>query len=80
MGVVSVLLVVASGCSGSRCESVCESANACDLTKRPADVDCPEYCADVTLMQDRMKKGSMSPCSAEFDAHLKCWEQTESSI
>ena len=36
-----------TACSSSKCESVCEEANACELTERPTNVDCPRFCEDA---------------------------------
>ena len=57
----------------SRCHTVCEGANACDLTERPADVECTEYCPDVEDMQGRMEAAGFGNCQAEYEAHLDCW-------
>jgi hypothetical protein len=76
MGLLSVL-GFATGCS-SQCESVCSEANTCTVAERPTDVDCPHYCEDAENFDSRLTAAGHESCSAQFQAHLDCWEQNSS--
>jgi hypothetical protein len=77
-GVLAVL-GFASGCS-SQCESVCGSANACEVNERGVDVDCPEFCSDVESFDSRVRAAGQESCDALFQAHLDCWDQNTAKI
>jgi len=80
MGLAAVMSFM-TGCSSSKCESVCAEANACGLTERRTNVDCPEFCQDVEDFNARAaaREGGQS-CQAQFDAHLECWETNSAQI
>jgi hypothetical protein len=73
------VLCLAGGCSSSKCESVCEDANECEVSERPADVECTPYCEDVESFQARAVEAGQD-CNALFEAHLDCWEKNASQI
>jgi hypothetical protein len=68
-----------TGCS-SKCESICGEANSCTVAQRAADVDCPEFCADVDDFNARAKAAGSESCDAQFQAHLDCWDKNSSKI
>jgi hypothetical protein len=70
---------LAAGCS-SHCESVCGNANACEVSERSVDVDCPEFCSDVESFDSRARAAGQESCDASFQAHLDCWETHTSRI
>jgi hypothetical protein len=79
----SLLLALVIGCTGggsSECHQICEQANVCDVSERPADVDCPEYCADIVAMQDRAAAVGAQTCAAEYNTHLSCWGSNTANI
>ena len=80
MGLAAVMSLM-TGCSSTKCESVCAEANACELSERPTNVDCPEYCQDVEDFNARAaaRQGGQS-CQAQFDAHIQCWETNTAQI
>jgi len=77
-GLLAVMGLV-TGCS-SKCEAVCGEANACTVSQRAADVDCPEYCADVEKFNERAVEAGQESCDAAFQKHLACWESNSKSI
>ena len=77
-GLLSVMGLL-TGCS-SKCESVCSEANTCNVSERPVDVDCPEFCADVDDFNARAKAAGLDSCDAQFQAHLDCWEKNTAKI
>ncbi|WP_224369727.1 hypothetical protein [Hyalangium versicolor] len=77
-GLLAVMGLV-TGCS-SKCEAVCGNANACDISERAVDVDCPEFCADVEDFNVRAKAADHESCDAQFQAHLDCWDKNSSNI
>lgn len=79
MGLAAVMSLM-TGCSSSKCESVCAEANTCDLKVRPLKTDCPEYCADVEAFNDRAVKAGGQSCQAQFDAHMQCWETNSAQM
>jgi hypothetical protein len=80
MGLAAVMSLM-TGCSSSKCETVCAEANACGLKERPTDVDCPEYCKDVDAFNERAaKREGGKSCDTEFQAHLDCWQQNTAQI
>ncbi|MCI0573000.1 MAG: hypothetical protein L0Y66_19820 [Myxococcaceae bacterium] len=64
-------LLVLSGCStNAQCEAVCKNANACGpSTTHPNQIDCPEFCNDVSQMHARG-----AACEEQFDAYTSCWD------
>jgi hypothetical protein len=78
-GLVAVMSLV-TGCSGSKCESVCADANACDLTQRSTDVDCPEFCQDVEDFNARAVSAGLPSCDTQVQENLTCWEQNSAQI
>ncbi|SEU10208.1 hypothetical protein [Stigmatella erecta] len=74
------VLCLGSACSSSKCESVCEDANACEVNERPADVECTPYCEDVEAFQARAVQAGQEDCNGLFEAHLDCWESNSSQI
>jgi hypothetical protein len=78
-GLVAVMSLI-TGCSGSKCESVCADANACAITERSTDVDCPEFCNDVEEFDKRTVAAGLASCQTQFDAHLACWEQNSAQM
>ena len=80
MGLAAVMSLM-TGCSSSKCESVCAEANACELSERPTNVDCPEYCEDVEDFNARAvaRQGGAS-CQTQFDAHIACWETNSAQM
>ncbi len=76
-GLAAVFLM--TGCS-SKCESVCSEANACELTERSVDVDCPEFCQDVDEFNARAVAAGQQSCDTQFQAHLDCWESNTAQI
>jgi hypothetical protein len=79
MGLAAVMSLM-TGCSSSDCESVCEEANACDLTERPTNVDCISYCEDVEAFNERAVAAGGQSCQAQFDAHIACWQTNEAQM
>jgi hypothetical protein len=79
MGLAAVMSLM-TGCSSSKCESVCEEANACELTERPTNVDCVHYCEDVEAFNERAVKAGGESCQAQFDAHIECWETNSAQM
>lgn len=77
-GLLAVMGLV-TGCS-SKCEAVCGEANACTVSERAVDVDCPEYCADVEKFNERAVAEGQQSCDAAFQKHLDCWESNSKSI
>jgi hypothetical protein len=78
VGVLAVMGLV-TGCS-SQCESICAEANACTVAERPADVDCPHFCADAEDFNGRATAAGQQSCAAQFEAHLSCWEKNTAQI
>jgi protein gp37 len=72
-------LSLASGCA-SRCEAVCERANACTVAQRSTDVDCVHYCGDVEAVNKRAVAAGQQSCDALFQEHLRCWERNPRQI
>ena len=79
VGLVAMMSLI-TGCSGSKCESVCSDANACEITERSTDVDCPEFCKAVEDFNARAVSAGQKSCDTEFQAHLQCWEQNSAQI
>lgn len=82
IGVLVLAALAALACSGggTKCERICELANACSIDQRTADRECSMYCSDVTAQQDRIEAASGAACKEEFAAHLACWESNSGSI
>jgi hypothetical protein len=79
MGLAAVMSLM-TGCSSSKCESVCEEANSCEITERPTNVDCVEYCEDVESFNERAVAAGDESCQAQFDAHIACWESNKAQM
>jgi hypothetical protein len=79
MGLAAVMSLM-TGCSSSKCESVCADHNACDLTERPTNVDCPEFCADAEAFNERAVAAGSESCDAQFQAHMECWESNSAQM
>ncbi len=79
MGLAAVMSLM-TGCSSSKCETVCEEANACGLKERSTNVDCPRYCEDAEAFNQRAVKAGGESCNAQFQAHLDCWEKNNAQI
>ncbi len=78
---VTSLFILTSGCSaGSKCESVCEQANACEVTERPLETDCNAFCEDVPATHERMVGLGATSCDTEYQAHLSCWENSSAEM
>ncbi|MDY7225633.1 hypothetical protein [Hyalangium rubrum] len=73
------MMTLITGCS-SKCEAVCSEANACGITERSTDVDCPEFCNDVEEFNSRAVAAGQQSCDAQFQAHLDCWESNSSQM
>jgi hypothetical protein len=82
-GVLAAMLLavmgLTTGCS-SKCEAVCASANVCDVSERPADVECTPYCADVDSLQQRAVAAGQPNCDTQFQAHLDCWANNSAQV
>ncbi len=76
---LAAMMTFITGCS-SKCEAVCSEANACDLTVRATDVDCPSFCSDVESFNERAVQAEQESCDTQFQAHLDCWEQNSSQM
>lgn len=76
---LAAMMTFITGCS-SECESICSEANACELTSRSTDVDCPEFCADVDKFNERAVAAGYESCDAQFQAHMDCWSQNTAQI
>lgn len=72
------VLCLGSGCS-SKCEAVCDEANACSVKERSVDVECTPFCADVEDFQARAKQAGQE-CTSQWEEHLNCWDAGSSSI
>lgn len=74
----AVLFAALAGCAPTsgytKCEQVCEAANACKLDQRPVDIDCPEFCGGARRIN------AAANCGAELEAHLNCWQGARANI
>lgn len=73
------LLIVLSGCS-TPCEDVCSSFNDCTVQQRDHKVDCATYCGREQQFEESAENAGMDDCSAQFDAHMACWEANIGAI
>lgn len=79
LGATALVVMLTTSCA-SRCEAMCEKANACDITQRAVDYDCVSLCADVDAVQKRAVTAGQENCSTAFNAYLSCWESNQAQI
>ncbi len=73
-------LAALSGCSVTKCESVCLQFNSCTVSQRDHRVDCPEFCADIIALESTIQKKGMNNCHSKFETHLDCWRKSSKQI